>query len=106
MSLTEIAMKRSRFTLTGAVALLIAGLVILIGFPATEEPTVPFRAATIEAYLPGATPERLESLVAKPLEERVRTVAEVKKMETTEPPRESRRLVGVSHAAIANSRVC
>lgn len=86
MSLTEIAMKRSRFTLTGAVALLIAGLVILIGFPATEEPTVPFRAATIEAYLPGATPERLESLVAKPLEERVRTVAEVKKMETTLRP--------------------
>lgn len=86
MSLTEIAMKRARFTIIGALALLIAGIAALVGFPATEEPTVPFRAATIEAYLPGATPERLEALVAKPLEERLRTVAEVKKIETTLRP--------------------
>jgi multidrug efflux pump subunit AcrB len=86
MSLTEMAVKRSRFTLMAALALLIAGVAALVGFPATEEPTVPFRAATIEAYLPGATPERIESLVAKPLEERIRTIPEVDKIETTLRP--------------------
>lgn len=82
MSLTQIAVKRSRFTLIAALALFLAGLAALVGFPATEEPTVPFRAATIEAYLPGATPQRMERLVAKPLEERIRTVPEVKRIET------------------------
>lgn len=86
MSLTHAAVKRSRFTLIAALALLIAGAAALIGFPATEEPTVPFRAATIEAYLPGASPERMTQLVAKPLEERTRTLAEVDKIETTIRP--------------------
>ncbi|WP_269514543.1 efflux RND transporter permease subunit [Brevundimonas subvibrioides] len=86
MSLTQIAVKRSRFTLIAALALFLAGLAALFGFPATEEPTVPFRAATVEAYLPGATPQRMESLIARPLEERIRTVAEVKKIETTVRP--------------------
>lgn len=86
MSLTHAAVKRSRFTLIAALALLIAGAAALAGFPATEEPTVPFRAATIEAYLPGASPERMTQLVAKPLEERARTLAEVDKIETTIRP--------------------
>ena len=86
MSLTAIAVKRSRFTLIGALALLVAGIGALVGFPATEEPTVPFRAATIEAYLPGASPERMESLIAKPLEERIRTLADVDTIETAIRP--------------------
>lgn len=86
MSLTAIAVKRSRFTLIGALALLVAGIGALVGFPATEEPTVPFRAATIEAYLPGASPERMESLIAKPLEERIRTLADVDTIETAVRP--------------------
>lgn len=86
MSLTGLSLKRARFTLIAALALLIAGLSALVGFPATEEPTVPFRAATVEAYLPGATAERMETLVARPLEARVRTLAEVKKIETSVRP--------------------
>ncbi|WP_433949144.1 efflux RND transporter permease subunit [Brevundimonas diminuta] len=86
MSLTRIAVQRSRFTLIAALALFLAGLATLAGFPATEEPTVPFRAATVEAYLPGATPDRMEGLIVKPLEERIRTVPEVKKIETVVRP--------------------
>lgn len=86
MSLTEVAVKRSCFALMAALALLVAGLAALVGFPATEESTVPFRAATLEAYLPGAPPARLESVVAKPLEERARTIPEVDKIETTVRP--------------------
>lgn len=86
MSLTRAAVARSRFTLAAAVALLLTGLAVLAGFPATEEPTVPFRSATVEAYLPGASPERMAQLVAKPLEESARTLAEVDKIETVIRP--------------------
>lgn len=86
MTLTEIAVKRSRFTLIAALALFIAGVATLFGFPSTEEPTVPVRAAVVEAYMPGATPDRMETLIAKPLEERIRTLGEVKLIETVVRP--------------------
>jgi len=86
MSITEIALKRSRFTLFAVIALILAGLGSLFGFPATEEPTVPFRAATVEVYLPGAPPDRIEDLIARPLEERIRTLPEVEDIDTTIRP--------------------
>jgi multidrug efflux pump len=86
MSITAIALRRSRFTIAVAIALFIAGLLVLLDFPATEEPFVQVRAATVEAYLPGATSERTEQLVAKPIEERLREVAEIKTIETSVRP--------------------
>jgi multidrug efflux pump len=82
MSITATALKRSRFTLAAAALLMIAGIASLFGFPATEEPTVPTRVATVEAYFPGASSERVEQLVARPIEERVREIAEVKTIDT------------------------
>ncbi len=86
MSITATALKRARFTLAAAAGLMIAGIVSLFGFPATEEPTVPTRIATVEAYFPGASSERVEQLVARPIEERVREIAEVKTIDTVVRP--------------------
>ena len=86
MSLAAAALKRARFTLVGAVGVLLAGFAALFGFPSTEEPIVPFRFATIEALMPGASSERTEQLVARPIEERVRQIAEVKTVETVVRP--------------------
>ena len=86
MSITAIALKRARFTLAAAAGLMIAGVASLFGFPATEEPTVPTRIATVEAYFPGASSERVEQLVARPIEERVREIAEVKTIDTVVRP--------------------
>ncbi|MBC2667843.1 efflux RND transporter permease subunit [Novosphingobium piscinae] len=86
MSITAVALKRSRFTVVAALALFLAGLSALFDFPSTEEPFVQVRAATVEAYMPGATSERTEQLVAKPIEERLREVAEIKTLETTVRP--------------------
>jgi multidrug efflux pump subunit AcrB len=54
MALTAIALRRSRFTLAAAIALVLSGLVSLLDFPSTEEPFIQVRTATVEAYLPGA----------------------------------------------------
>ncbi len=86
MSITAAALRRSRFTIVAAIALFLSGLVALLDFPATEEPFVQVRAATVEAYLPGATSDRTEQLVAKPIEERLREIAEVKTIETIVRP--------------------
>ncbi|WP_397421729.1 efflux RND transporter permease subunit [Phenylobacterium sp.] len=86
MSITSTALRRSRFTLVAAIVLFLSGLVALIDFPATEEPFVEVRAATVEAYFPGATSERSEQLIAKPLEERLREVPDVKTIETVVRP--------------------
>ena len=86
MSITAVALKRSRFTIVAALALFFAGLAALLDFPSTEEPFIQVRAATVEAYLPGATSERTEQLVAKPIEERLREIAEIKTLETTVRP--------------------
>lgn len=86
MSITAAALRRSRFTLVAAAALLLSGLVALLDFPATEEPFIQVRAATVEAYLPGATSERTEQLVARPLEEKLREVAEIKTIDTVVRP--------------------
>ena len=72
--------------MVAAIALFLSGLVALLDFPATEEPFVQVRAATVEAYLPGATTDRIEQLVAKPIEERLREVAEVKTIDTIVRP--------------------
>ncbi len=86
MSITAIALKRARFTLVAALGLVMAGLWMLPGFPSTEEPTVPVRVATVEAYLPGASSERVEQLVARPLEERLREVPNVQHVDATIRP--------------------
>ncbi len=86
MSLTAAALARSRFTLVAAIALFLAGLAALADFPATEEPFVEVRIATVEAYLPGASSDRIEQLVAQPIEARLREIADVKTIESVVRP--------------------
>lgn len=86
MSLTAAALGRSRFTIVAAIALFLSGLVSLLDFPATEEPYVEIRVAMVEAYLPGASSERIEQLVARPVEEKVREIADVKTIESVIRP--------------------
>lgn len=86
MSITAAALNRSRFTIVAAIALFLSGLIALLDFPATEEPFIEVRVATVEAYLPGATSERIEQLVARPTEEKIREIADVKTIETVVRP--------------------
>jgi len=86
MSLTAAALRRSRFTLVAAILLVLAGITSLLDFPATDEPFIQVRTATVEAYLPGATSERTEQLVARPIEEKLREVPDIKTIETVVRP--------------------
>jgi len=82
MKLTDFALHRSRLTFFAAVAVMLAGLAAYLDFPSQEEPTLPVRAAAVAAYLPGMPTRELEQLVARPIEDRIRSMPELKKLTT------------------------
>ncbi len=85
-SLSSYALKQPRFTFLAALLLVLAGIWLALDFPSTEEPQVTVRTATVLTLVPGASTERMEQLVAKPTEEAIRTIAEVKRIRTTVRP--------------------
>lgn len=86
MSIAAAALRRPRFTLLAAMGLVLAGLWLALDFPSTEEPQITIRTATVLSFLPGASVERMEQLVARPTEESVLGMPEVKKVKTTVRP--------------------
>src|ERR1700730_10817735 len=51
-------------------------------FPKREDPVVVIRTAVVSALFPGMAPERMENLVAVPMERKIRELAEVKDIRT------------------------
>ena len=80
--LTRFGLARSRFTVTIMAGLLAVGLALYPNFPKREDPVVVIRTALVSAQFPGMTPERMEDLVAVPIERKVRELAEVKDIRT------------------------
>lgn len=85
-SLTSFALKRPRFSFLAALLSVIVGLWLALDFPSTEEPQITIRTATVLTLVPGASIERMEQLVARPTDEAVRTLPEVKRVKTTVRP--------------------
>ncbi|MFP3243903.1 MAG: hypothetical protein RXR20_04925 [Paraburkholderia sp.] len=72
MNLTRRALGAGRLTLFVALLILVGGVFTFLRFPSQEEPTVTVRDALVTVYYPGMTAERVENLLAKPTEERLR----------------------------------
>ncbi len=84
MPAPAIALIRNRHLLILSLALiLMSGLAPWSSLPRIEDPRITTRNAIVITPLPGATAERVESLVTKPLEDALREVAEVKTIEST-----------------------
>ncbi|SDI50046.1 Multidrug efflux pump subunit AcrB [Paraburkholderia steynii] len=86
MNITRIALSSSRLTLFSAVLVLVAGVFTFLGFPSQEEPSVTIRDALISIAYPGMPSERVENLLAKPVEERLREISGIKTVVTTVRP--------------------
>ena len=63
--------------------ILVAGLSALFSLPRLEDPRITLRNPIILTFFPGASAERVEALVSKPLEERLREMHEIKIIEST-----------------------
>ncbi len=63
--------------------LIAAGLSAVQTLPRAEDPYLIARNATVLAPYPGATPEQIEALVARPIEQELRTISEISVLEST-----------------------
>ncbi|NJN47886.1 MAG: efflux RND transporter permease subunit, partial [Candidatus Competibacteraceae bacterium] len=68
------------------VILLVAGVSALLNLPRIEDPRITNRNPTILTLLPGASATRVEALVTKKIEDRLREIAEIKQIESTSSP--------------------
>jgi multidrug efflux pump subunit AcrB len=80
--LTRFGLDRLRFTVMVMIGLFAAGIGLYPNFPKREDPVVVIRTAVVSALFPGMAPERMENLVAVPIERKVRELAEVKDIRT------------------------
>ncbi|MGM0534729.1 MAG: efflux RND transporter permease subunit [Pseudomonadota bacterium] len=83
MTLTEAALRYNRITIAGLLVVLLGALYSYLTISRAEDPAVTVRVAQVVTYLPGATPERVESLVTEPLEAAVMEMPELDFVEST-----------------------
>jgi multidrug efflux pump subunit AcrB len=81
--LLEMPIRRHQFTLVAFLCLVVLGLFAFQSIPREEDPHIKFAAFFVTAIWPGADPQDLERLVAKPVEDRIAELEGVHKLETT-----------------------
>ena len=83
MNAIEFPIRRYQFTLVAFLCLVALGWFAFAHIPREEDPYFKIPGFFITAIYPGADPRDLERLVAKPIEDRLAELDDVKKIETT-----------------------
>ncbi|RLA14504.1 MAG: hypothetical protein DRQ60_06580, partial [Gammaproteobacteria bacterium] len=78
MNLTEAALRRPRFATVCVVLLALIGVAQYSSHPSQEDPDFTIREAVITTQFPGMSPERIEDLITRKVEEQVRKLPEAK----------------------------
>ena len=82
MSILEFPIRRYQFTLVAFLCLVAMGIYAFISVPREEDPSFRISGFDIAAIMPGADPKDLERLIAKPLEDRLSELDDVRQLET------------------------
>lgn len=80
--LVAAAIRNSRITLMLLIFIILAGIGTYTQLPSREDPEILIRTAVVTAQYPGMAPERIEELIAKPIEDAIKEMPEVKKIKT------------------------
>lgn len=83
MNLARLAIDNSRITIMAILLIVMMGISTFLSYPSAEDPSITIREVTITASYPGMSPERVEDLIAKPLEAAMREIAEIDEINTT-----------------------
>lgn len=78
MNLTKIAFEYKKSVLLIISLLIINGIFAYFTLPAQEDPNITIREAIVSTSFPGMSPQRVEQLITKKLEEELRKIPEVK----------------------------
>lgn len=80
--LTRFTITHARFTCLLLVALVLGGLSIFFTQPRQEDPAITIRSAQVITRLPGLSPERIEQLVTRPIEDAIKTISEIEEIKS------------------------
>lgn len=83
MKLTEFFVRHRPFSLVLTFALLAVGVLSFRQIPRAEDPSLRIPVLRVIAVQPGSSPTDLERLVARPLEDAVKELDDVRKLQTT-----------------------
>jgi multidrug efflux pump subunit AcrB len=95
--ITRFGLDKSRLTLVFIVLVIVAGLAQFFTFPRQEDPPIVIREVVVSAQFPGMTPEDVEQLITRPIEEELRAMPEIDDIWS-----ESKTGVAVVHADTAD----
>ncbi len=80
--LTRFGISHNRLTILVMIGLLIQGLISYSGLSKREDPSITVRTVVISAQFSGMSPERIEDLIAEPIERKAREIAEIDDIKT------------------------
>jgi HAE1 family hydrophobic/amphiphilic exporter-1 len=89
MNIAQFSIKRPIFISCLVILMMITGVIGLNRMGVDLFPPIDFPVVTVTTIYPGATPEEIEKLISKPLEEQVSTISGIKRLS-------SRNLEGIS----------
>lgn len=76
--ITRFGLDRQRFTQFVLAGIVLFGLLLYKSFPSREEPQIIIRTASVVTYFEGMSPARMENLIVKPIEKKLKELEEVK----------------------------
>ncbi len=80
--ITSFALGNSRFVILFQIAIIIFGIYAFLNYPKREDPSIVIREAVVTAHFPGMSTARVEDLITRKLEEKIREIAEVKEIKS------------------------
>jgi multidrug efflux pump subunit AcrB len=80
--LTRFGLEKSRLTILVMIGLLLVGLATYNMLPKRENPAVTIRTAVVSATFPGMSPDRVENLMATPIERKAREIGDIEDIST------------------------
>lgn len=80
MKITDFAVKNHQFTIIIFIMIMVLGLNSLINMPKAEDPVLKATYNSIVVVYPGTSPEDIEKLILDPIEEKMNSIADVKKI--------------------------
>ncbi len=76
-NITAFAIANSRLTACLLLMSLIVGAAVFTNYPSREDPSIVIRQASVTTTLSGLSPDRVEDLITRPIEEKIREIAEI-----------------------------
>ncbi len=78
--ITSFALGNSRFVILFQVAIVLFGIFAFLNYPKREDPSIVIREAVVTAHFPGMSTRRVEDLITRKIEEKIREIPEVKEI--------------------------